>query len=64
MSNPFYAKKTTKKNERPAYNLGGSFACQSCKKKSMGAFYDIEDSVLVWWCEDGHMSIIEEYRLG
>lgn len=60
--NPFY--KNKKKVDRPENNIGGSFRCQHCNKKTDGAFYDIEESALIWWCSDDHMSVIEEYRLG
>lgn len=47
----------------PEPNVVGTFQCQVCSAVTHEAFYDNIDKILVWKCNDGHKSIIEELSL-
>lgn len=50
------------KKRRPEPNMSGVFKCQVCGVRVKEAFYDHEEHVLVWICEDEHFSKIEEIK--
>lgn len=52
-----------KKGNRPEPNIYGDFECQSCGSFVGQGHYDGTAQILRWWCENDHMSVIEEMRL-
>lgn len=50
--------------ERHEPNIGGSFECQECRATVLGAYYDRPNSIIKWWCSQGHESYIKEFNVG
>lgn len=45
-------------------NVEGSFECQTCRETVHAAYYDRPNSIIKWWCSQGHESVIKEFGVG
>lgn len=47
----------------PFYVVSGVFACQFCEEQSPEARFMFTMKLLVWECERGHKSYIEDFNM-
>lgn len=48
--------KTKKKQEESMQEVDGGYSCQECLEIVSKAYFDEENSILVWYCIDNHRS--------
>lgn len=59
----FLGAKKAEKHESEHFAIGGSFSCQSCIDDADEAEYYPVEHLLIWKCQDGHTSYLENFSL-